>query len=163
MKFLKKSQMTTFVKWFLLNAILLTAIFLAEQKGALSTMVKNDVSHLTIAIMSLYFLVTCLIGHIAFKADVAVKMKDRKELSKRAEVGWFCAEHFFSLGLLGTIIGLCVATKGNLSDSVSVSQVVAGLKHGLNTAFYTTICGIVFSLLLQLQLMLLKFELDTEE
>jgi hypothetical protein len=156
-------KMTPFVKWFLLNAILFTGVYLAEQKGAFSTMVKNDVSYLTIVIMSLYVLVTIFIGRICYKADVAVKHKEKKALSKQAEVGWFCAEHFFSLGLLGTIIGLCVATKGNLSDSVSVSQVVAGLKHGLNTAFYTTICGIVFSLALQLQLMLLKFELDTEE
>ena len=156
-------KMTPFVKWFLLNAILFTGVYLAEQKGAFSTMVKNDVSHLTIVIMSLYVLVTIFIGRICYKADIAVEPEEKKALSKQAEAGWFCAEHFFSLGLLGTIIGLCVATKGNLSDSVSVSQVVAGLKHGLNTAFYTTICGIVFSLALQLQLMLLKFELDTEE
>jgi len=41
-----------------------------------------------------------------------------------------------------------------------VNEIVAGLKTGLNTAFYTTICGIVFSIPLQIQLMILKYELE---
>ena len=46
-----------------------------------------------------------------------------------------------------------------------LNQIVSGLKIGLNTAFYTTVCGIVFSLPLQVQLMILKhkLELDDEE
>tara|TARA_Y100000593_G_scaffold35861_1_gene70008 strand:- start:7288 stop:7746 length:459 start_codon:yes stop_codon:yes gene_type:complete len=151
--------MTPFVKWFLLNSVLFTAIYFAEQKDAFSVMIKNDASHLTIVIMALYVGLTLLIGHLSFHADVA-REKDKKVLRKKSEIGWFCAEHFFSLGLLGTIIGLCIATQGSLSGSSEVSQIVAGLKHGLNTAFYTTICGIVFSLLLQIQLMMLKSELE---
>ena len=84
----------------------------------------------------------------------------RAHLTKRAEVGWFAAEHFFSLGLLGTVFGLCVATATNLNEEAQVADIVAGLKTGLNTAFYTTICGISFSLPLQAQLMILKFILD---
>ena len=72
------------------------------------------------------------------------------------------AEHFFSLGLLGTIIGLILATEGSLDSSVPTAQIVAGLKQGLNTAFYTTVCGIVFSLPLQVQLMILKFRLESK-
>ena len=83
----------------------------------------------------------------------------------RAVLGWFAAEHFFSLGLLGTIIGLVLATQGSLDSSMPLNQIVSGLKIGLNTAFYTTVCGIVFSLPLQVQLMILKhkLELDDEE
>ena len=84
----------------------------------------------------------------------------RRHLAKRAEVGWFTAEHFFSLGLLGTVFGLCVATSTSLNEGTEVSDIVAGLKQGLNTAFYTTICGIVFSLALQVQLMILRFKLE---
>ena len=126
-------------------------------------MVKNDVSHITILIMFLYALVSAYVGKLCYLAD-KINEKKREEaadyLFKRADLGWFAAEHFFSLGLLGTIFGLCVATTTNLSEEAPVSQVVAGLKEGLNTAFYTTICGIVFSLPLQVQLMILKFKLE---
>ena len=128
-------------------------------------MVKNDVSHITILIMILYALVSAYVGRLCYLSD-KINPKKRDEaidhLFKRADLGWFAAEHFFSLGLLGTIFGLCVATTTNLSGTAPVAQVVAGLKEGLNTAFYTTICGIVFSLPLQIQLMILKFKLEEE-
>jgi hypothetical protein len=153
--------MTTFTKWFLLNAVLLTAIFFSETKGAISTMVKNDVSYLTIVIIVLYVIASALVGKLCYLADR--KKETRGKILKRAEVGWFAAEHFFSLGLLGTVFGLCVATSTSLKEGSEVSDIVSGLKVGLNTAFYTTICGIVFSLLLQVQLMILKFKLNPND
>ena len=155
--------MTTFTKWFLLNAVMLTAFFFAETKGAISVMVKNDVSHLTIVIMALYVIISAFVGRLCFLSDKIKRGREKEargHLSKRAEIGWFAAEHFFTLGLLGTVFGLCVATATSLNEGTEVSDIVSGLKIGLNTAFYTTICGIVFSLPLQAQLMILRFKLE---
>ena len=157
--------MTTFIKWFLLNAVFLTAIFFAESKGGISLMVKGDVSHLTIVIMTLYIIVSGMVGRLCYLADkiktgTVGEVDDKADLMKRADVGWFAAEHFFSLGLLGTVFGLCVATSTSLNEGTEISDIVSGLKTGLNTAFYTTICGIVFSLPLQVQLMILKFKIE---
>ena len=155
--------MKTFTKWFLVNAVFLTVFSFAEIKGAISLMVKNDVSYLTIVIMMLYVIISIMVGKLCFLSDKINKGREkeaRRHLAKRAEVGWFAAEHFFSLGLLGTVFGLCVATSTSLNQGTEVSDIVAGLKGGLNTAFYTTICGIVFSLALQVQLMILRFKLE---
>ena len=160
--------MTTFTKWFLLNAVMVTAIFFAEQKGLISTVVEADLSHISILIMFLYVCISGLVGRLCYLSDrlskdnAAKKKKELEYLTKRSDVGWFAAEHFFSLGLLGTIIGLILATEGSLDSSVPTAQIVAGLKQGLNTAFYTTVCGIVFSLPLQVQLMILKFRLESK-
>ena len=161
----KRTEMRTFTKWFLLNAVFLTAIFFAETKGAISLMVKGDVSYLSVVIMALYVLVSGMVGRLCYLSDkiksrTAWEVDDKAALLKRADVGWFAAEHFFSLGLLGTVFGLCMATATSLTEGSEVSDIVAGLKVGLNTAFYTTICGIVFSLPLQVQLMILKFKLE---
>ena len=156
-------KMTTFIKWFLLNAVFLTAIFFAETKGGISLMIKNDVSYLTIVIITLYVIMSAFVGRLCYLSDQVNKRKvehDAGLLLKKAEIGWFAAEHFFSLGLLGTVFGLCVATSTSLNQGTEVSDIVSGLKTGLNTAFYTTICGILFSLPLQVQLMILKFELE---
>lgn len=160
--------MTTFTKWFLLNAVMFTAIYFAETKGAISLMVKNDVSYLTIVIMTLYVVISVMVGRLCYLSDKISKdskkaKKEKTYLSKRAEVGWFAAEHFFSLGLLGTVFGLCVATATNLNAEAQVSDIVSGLKEGLHTAFYTTICGIVFSLPLQAQLMILRFKVEDNQ
>lgn len=143
-----------------------TAIFFAETKGAISLMVKSDVSYLTVVIMTLYVVMSAFVGKLCYLADKTDKSKvenDTHKLSQRAEVGWFAAEHFFSLGLLGTVFGLCVATATNLDEDAQVTAIVSGLKTGLNTAFYTTICGIVFSLPLQAQLMILRFKLESDD
>jgi hypothetical protein len=147
--------MTTFTKWFLLVAVTGTGLFFAEAKGAISLIIQNDRSYLALLIMLLFVVMTMRVGHLSFEADVA-KDSQKDDLSKKAELGWFTAEHFFSFGLLGTIIGLVLATGGSLDGAKPVSEIVAGLKTGLNTAFYTTICGIVFSILLQLQLLILQ-------
>ena len=142
-----------------------TAVFFAEQKGAISTIIAHDLSYISILIMSLYIVVSGYVGKLCYLADKLDKKKvehDLSELSRRSEIGWFAAEHFFSLGLLGTIIGLIIATEGSLDGTLPLTEIVGGLKEGLNTAFYTTVCGIVFSLPLQGQLMILRFKLEEQ-
>ena len=161
-------NMNTFKKWFLLNAVMLTGIFFAETKGAISMIVKNDLSYISVLIMLLYIVMSAFVGRLCYlsdkmsKDDPEKKKKEEEFLTKRADLGWFAAEHFFSLGLLGTIVGLVFATQGSLDSSLPTSEIVGGLKEGLNTAFYTTVCGIVFSLPLQVQLMILKFKLESK-
>ena len=158
--------MKTFTKWFLVNAVVITAIFFAEQNNAISTIIKNDLSYISIVIMGLYIFVSGYVGRLCYLSDKMSKKsselrdKEKQFLEARSNIGWFSAEHFFSLGLLGTIIGLIISTHGSLDSSMPLSQIVAGLKKGLNTAFYTTVCGIIFSLPLQVQLMILKFKLE---
>lgn len=123
-------------------------------------MINNDSSYICLAIMILYVVVSAFLGRLSFLADKAVEKSESQKLVRLTEVGWFCAEHFFSLGLLGTIVGLCIATSAGISETHSVHHVVTALKTGLNTAFYTTVCGIVFSLPLQIQLMVLKHKLE---
>ena len=151
--------MITFIKLFLLNAVILTGLVFAEFQGALSLIVRNDASYISILIMSLYVGMTVFIGILAYKSDV-VNQEGKDKLLKQSEAAYFTADHMFTLGLLGTIIGLCIATSGSLVDNLSVTEIVAGLKTGLNVSFYTTLCGIVFSLLLQLQLLVLKKDLE---
>ena len=137
-------------------AVTSTGLFFAETQGALSLIIKHDKSYLALLIMSIFVAMSVRIGQLSFASDIVKEEEDINELNKKAELGWFTAEHFFSFGLLGTIIGLVLATGGSLDGAKPVSEIVAGLKTGLNTAFYTTICGIVFSILLQLQLLVLK-------
>lgn len=151
--------MNCFIKIFLLNVVTITALFYAETQGALSLIISNDASYLSILIMLLYIGCTLFLGRIAFNADVA-KKEEKCKLLKETNVGHFIAEHLISLGLLGTIVGLCLATSNSLVEGAVVNEIVAGLKEGLSIAFYTTICGLVFSMLLQLQLLIIGKELE---
>lgn len=153
--------MKTFTKWFLLNSVVVTACILAEQqKKIFSMMISSDISYICVTIMAAYVVVSGFLGWMSYLADRDSSEEVVKKMNQRIDVGWFCAEHFFSLGLLGTIIGLCAATGESFSDAVSTKQLITGLKVGLHTAFYTTVCGIVFSLPVQIQLMMLKLKIE---
>ena len=94
--------MKTFTKWFLLNAIFLTAVFFAETKGAITLMIKNDVSYLTVVIMTLYIIVSAFVGRLSYLADKIVERKERQAkrfLSRRAELGWFASDFCLFLEL----------------------------------------------------------------
>ena len=73
--------MNTFTKWFLLNAVMVTATFLAEQKGAISTIIKNDLSYISIVIMVLYVVVAGYVGRLCYLAD---KINEKKGKQARA-------------------------------------------------------------------------------
>ena len=83
-----KIKMTTFTKWFLLNAVILTSLFLVEQKGFISLIVKNDLSHISILIMGLYLCVSLYVGRLCYLSDhmsekSAAKRKKEKALKKQ--------------------------------------------------------------------------------
>ncbi len=151
--------MNCFIKIFLLNIVTLTALFYAETEGAISLIISNDASYLSAVIMLLYVGMSGYLGKIAYDTDVA-NNNQKAVLLKKLDNGHFVAEHLISLGLLGTVVGLCFATSNSLVEGAPVNQIVAGLKAGLSIAFYTTLCGLVFSMLLQLQLLIIGKEFD---
>ena len=96
--------MTTFTKWFLLNSVILTSVFLAEQKDIISRIIENDLSRISILIISLYVIVSGYIGRLCYLAD---KINEKKEeeakdfLEKRAQVRLVCSRAFFLFRFVG--------------------------------------------------------------
>lgn len=79
--------MNTFTKWFLLNAVMVTAIFFAETKGAISAIIQNDLSHISILIMGLYVCVSAYIGRLCYLSgkmsqNNAKRKKEKEYLEK---------------------------------------------------------------------------------
>jgi len=71
------------------------------------------------------------------------------------EIGWFIADITLKLGLLGTIIGfiLMLGSVAGTSDfDVSTMQkILTDMSSGMGTALYTTLAGLVASMLLAAQ------------
>ena len=72
--------MKTFTKWFLLNAIIFTALFFAQTRGALTIIVENDISKLSVLIMSLYVLLSGYVGHLCYLSD---HMSDKNSKTRK--------------------------------------------------------------------------------
>lgn len=75
------------------------------------------------------------------------------------ELGWFLTDVVLKLGLLGTIVGF-ILMLGSVAETTSLDantmqKVLRQMSVGMGTALYTTLAGLVCSLLLAVQYQLL--------
>ncbi len=75
------------------------------------------------------------------------------------ELGWFVVDILLKLGLVGTIIGF-ILMLGSIANTVSLDvntmqKVLRQMSSGMGTALFTTLAGLIGSILLGLQYLLL--------
>jgi len=75
------------------------------------------------------------------------------------DIGWFLVDVLLKLGLLGTIVGF-ILMLGSVADTASLDvntmqKVLKQMSNGMGTALYTTMAGLVGSMSLGLQYLLL--------
>ncbi|MFT4563103.1 MAG: hypothetical protein ACI9BW_002857 [Gammaproteobacteria bacterium] len=75
------------------------------------------------------------------------------------ELGWFGVDMLLKLGLVGTIIGfvmmLASVTDTDTFDVTTMQKILRNMSSGMGTALYTTLAGLVGSILLGLQYLVL--------
>ena len=77
------------------------------------------------------------------------------QLKGPQEIGWFTAEIMLKMGLLGTIIGFIfmLGSVANITDFDigSMQKILKHMSTGMGTALYTTLAGLICSILASLQ------------
>lgn len=80
------------------------------------------------------------------------------------EIGWFVADIMIKLGLLGTIIGfiLMLGSVVNVADFdvTTMQKILRHMSSGMGTALYTTMAGLICSMLATAQYHLLERHID---
>jgi flagellar motor component MotA len=80
------------------------------------------------------------------------------------EIGWFVSDMMLKLGLLGTIIGfiLMLGSVANIAnfDVSDMQKILQHMSNGMGTALYTTLAGLVCSILSALQYHMIDRHVD---
>ncbi len=80
------------------------------------------------------------------------------------EFGWYSADLMLKLGLLGTIIGfiLMLGSVANITDFdvTTMQSILRNMGNGMGTALYTTLAGLIFSILTTSQYHMLDRTVD---
>ncbi len=80
------------------------------------------------------------------------------------EIGWFASDAMIKLGLLGTIIGfiLMLSSVVNVTefDVTTMQKILANMSSGMGTALYTTMAGLICSLLATAQYHMIERHID---
>ena len=86
------------------------------------------------------------------------------KLKSPHEIGWFAADIMIKMGLLGTIVGfiLMLGSVSNLRDFdvTTMQKVLSYMSSGMGTALYTTLAGLVCSMLAATQYLMLDRSSD---
>jgi hypothetical protein len=152
----------TFNKWFVQFALIATCGYFAWDKGIIQTLVAGDRSYIVMVIGIALALMSLWCGQTALQVDKlapSAPKEKRDALTKKLTIGWFAAEHFMTLGLLGTCIGFCMMLVTSLVTTKDVAVIIGELTVAAGTALYTTLAGIVASLFLQVQLFTIQYKL----
>lgn len=87
-----------------------------------------------------------------------------ERLAGAHEMGWFICGTLIKLGLLGTVIGfiLMLATVDSAQsfDVAAIQQLLVGMSQGMRVALYTTLVGLITSMILSLHYLLLDRAAD---
>jgi len=164
-----------FLRWALIAVLSFVGATICYQLGMIDDMIAQDASKISIVILAAYGIMTIICGKQSYKLSTLMHDKDLSantsekteaiieqvinvdldEIRKGEETGWFIAKSFFSLGMIGTIIGFMMAFCGladlDPSDVGNLKMFMGSMTNGITTALITTLVGLSCGLLLQFQ------------
>jgi hypothetical protein len=159
---------TLFLRWWLIITLVGIGAVFAGRFGVFHEIYDKDITRLSFVIFTGFLFMSAWCGIKTYRLSLLADKgfpgagllteDDRAELERMSnleEVGWFAAGTFTSVGMVGTVIGMIWALTGfidvNISEVTSVQRLISNMVFGVSTALYTTLVGLICSILLKLQ------------
>jgi hypothetical protein len=122
-----------------------------------------DVSKLGFITLALFFLSSLWVGQMSYRSR-----DGNQDFSRHLQFGWWVAELFMGLGMIGTLVGFLVMLQAlfssgiNIEDPTAARTLLSRLAYGLSTSALTTLVGLIASQVFKLQLVNLEYLLGEE-
>ena len=150
-----------FFRWWLFICLLAIGAYFGIHFDVFSTIFDTDKTYLSSVILVLFTGSTLLTGYRTWLFNFRKTYTDTK-------LGWFCGEVMFALGMIGTLIGFVLVFGDalahiDLEDQANKAKIIADMGIGISTAIYTTLAGLVGTVLLWIQLINLEYGIDHYE
>jgi len=116
-----------------------------------SQLYHADVTKLSFLIIIIFMFTSVWIGRKTYDLETTSVIDDK------IDVGWFIAESCLALGMVGTVTGflymLGTAFENiDITDATTLQDALASMAKGMSTALYTTLAGLIASLIIKVQL-----------
>ena len=162
------SKYNIFLEWWWFFCSLILVFFVLGTMNLYELIWNADQTKISWIILALFGAVSGFCGREAWKLSKLKRYnRDADPMMKaKYETGWFASEICLTLGLIGTVSGFILMLYGaftdlNISDPHSVQESLGKMSVGMSTALYTTLVGLITSVLLKLQFFRLEMHLDT--
>jgi len=139
------------LKWWLIFCLILLGIGISYHFNLHSLLYYADVTKLSFIIITIFIFTSVWIGRKTFDLEKTSVTDDN------INVGWFIAETCLALGMVGTVTGflymLGTAFENiDITDATTLQDALASMAKGMSTALYTTLTGLIASLIIKVQL-----------
>ena len=155
------------------NSILLRWWFLFCTQIALGTIAyhfsffhhlyREDTTRIGFCILGILIFTTLWLGKRIY--SLKNNWQGPKEIIQSLSPGWFIAESCLVLGLIGTVTGFILMlgtafTELDVTNITSVQNALVKMSLGMSTALYTTLVGLISSLVIKIQLVTIERQLE---
>jgi hypothetical protein len=141
----------TFWKFWTTEVILLVALYVVlVPLGGYHFILENDFTYLSFVNLTILVVTSLWIG-----------VRVLRNLRHGTDLQWFLADSVLSLGMVGTLFGFLMVLYStfdgiDVSDTDSMKQAIESLANGMGTALLTSLVGLVSSIIIKLQLVILE-------
>ena len=168
-----------FHTWWVFAALLATAVFWAWWQGVVADVIETDVIRVTWVISGFFLFTFVYLGALAKRIDatnwrgVDKLMLDHMVdvqayegwFKRRLKLGWFMGQFGFSLGIVGTIIGLQIMMNstfadGTLSNPDTQDKLLPSIASHYAIALYATAVGLISGMTLMLLTFILTLSVE---
>ena len=142
---------TKLLKWWLIFCLTILGFGALYHFNVHSLLYYADVTKLSFLIIVIFMFTSIWIGRKTFDLETTSVTDDT------IDVGWFVAESCLALGMVGTVTGflymLGTAFENiDITNATTLQDALASMARGMSTALYTTLTGLIASLIIKIQL-----------
>ena len=143
------------LKWWLIACLTMLGIGICVYFNLHINLYESDITKISYLIIIVFVCTSIWIGNKTYLVD---RLED---YNQRADVGWFVAESCLALGMVGTVTGFLIMlgtafSNIDVSNAATLQQALSDMAIGMSTALYTTLIGLVCSLIIKVQLVNLE-------
>jgi len=151
--------MKSLLKWWLIFCLTLLGLCTCVYFNVHKDLYAADVTRLSFFIISIFICTSVWIGSKTYKVGI------RQDYDQKSDVGWFISESCLALGMVGTVTGFLIMLgtafeNVDVSNAATLQQALSDMAIGMSTALWTTLVGLVSSLIIKVQLVNLEVALN---
>jgi len=149
-----------FWKWWTTIVVCIVLLVIAETNISISNyLFVLDSTKISLIILTILVACSAFIGYKAYKKQ----FRHREVSQKSVEPIWFFSDAVLSIGMVGTLVGFLIVlttTFSNITDysPEELKNIIGTLASGMGIALITSLTGLLSSILLKFQLVLLDGE-----
>ena len=151
--------MKTLLKWWLIFCLTLLGLCICVYFNIHKDLYAADVTRLSYLIISIFLCTSVWIGTKTYKVGI------QQDYDQKSDVGWFVSESCLALGMVGTVTGFLIMLgtafeNVDVTNAATLQQALSDMAIGMSTALWTTLVGLVSSLIIKVQLVNLEVALN---